>query len=93
MNRKPRRPAQLDDAQIEAIEGEADVAYNSELAHTSAQALLPMGRHFRETDRDAVARVQALVDSEGGDVVAESWVRSPEASLPGILRTGYLLRE
>ena len=78
MNRKPRRPAQLDDAQIEAIEGEADVAYNSELAHTSAQALLPMGRHFRETDRDAVA---------------ESWVRSPEDSLPGILWRGYLLRE
>jgi len=93
MNRKPRRPAQLDDAQIEAIEGEADVAYNSELAHTSAQALLPMGRHFRETDRDAVARVQALVDSEGVDVVAESWVRSPEDSLPGILWRGYLLRE
>ena len=93
MNRKPRRPAQLDDAQIEAIEGEADVAYNSELAHTSAQALLPMGRHFRETDRDAVARVQALVDLEGVDVVAESWVRSPEDSLPGILWRGYLLRE
>ena len=36
MNKQPRRPAQLEDAQIEAIEGDADVAYNSELAHTSA---------------------------------------------------------
>lgn len=90
---KPRRPAQLDDAQIEAIEGEADVAYNSEIAHTSAQALMPMGKHFREDNPDIVARVLRLVDDEGPDVLAESWVRSPEDSLPGILWRGYLLRE
>jgi hypothetical protein len=93
MNKKPRRPAQLDDAQIEAIEGEADVAYNSELAHTSAQALMPMGKHFRENDRDAVARILELVDKEGVDVVAETWVRSPDNSLPGVLWRGFLLRE
>ncbi|MDO4887620.1 MAG: hypothetical protein Q3979_02765 [Actinomycetaceae bacterium] len=93
MNTRPRRPAQLDDAQIEAIEGDADVAYNSELAHTSAQALVPMGRRFRETDRAAVARVLDLVDSEGVDVLAETWVRSPQDSLPGVLWRGYLLRE
>lgn len=90
---KPRRPAQLDDAQIEAIEGAADVAYNSEIAHTSAQALLKMGRHFREDDPEVTARVIKLVDEEGVDVIAESWVNSPEDSLPGILWRGYLLRE
>ena len=93
MNKQPRRPAQLEDAQIEAIEGDADVAYNSELAHTSAQALIPMGTHFREKDRSLVARILDLVDEEGVDVVAETWVRSPEDSLPGILWRGYLLRE
>ena len=93
MNKQPRRPAQLEDAQIEAIEGDADVAYNSELAHTSAQALMPMGTHFRERDRALVARILDLVDEEGVDVVAETWVRSPENSLPGILWRGYLLRE
>ena len=81
MNKQPRRPAQLEDAQIEAIEGDADVAYNSELAHTSAQALMPMGTHFRERDRALVARILDLVDEEGVDVVAETWVRSPENSL------------
>lgn len=92
MSTKPRRPAQLYDEQIEAIEGEADVAYNSELAHTSAQALVPMGRNHLEDD-DVRARILKLVETEGVDVIAESWVRSPEDTLPGILWRGYLLRE
>ncbi len=93
MSTRPRRPAQLDDEQIEAIEGEADVAYNSELAHTSAQALVPLGRIYAEQDEKAVKRIIALVDDEGVDVLAEAWVRSPENTLPGILWRGYLLRE
>ncbi|MFT0847322.1 hypothetical protein VR010_06160 [Actinomycetaceae bacterium L2_0104] len=93
MSTRPRRPAQLDDEQIEAIEGEADVAYNSELAHTSAQALVPLGRNHAGQDPEAVKRIIALVDDEGVDVLAEVWVRSPEDTLPGILWRGYLLRE
>ncbi len=93
MSTIPRRPAQLDDEQIEAIEGEADVAYNSELAHTSAQALVSMGRHHREDDPATVRRILELVDSEGIDVLAEAWVRSPEDTLPGVLWRGYLLFE
>jgi hypothetical protein len=93
MTKKPRRPAQLDADQIEAIEGEADVAYNSELAHTSAQALVPMGRHHSGEDPETFKRILALVDEEGVDVIAESWIRSPENTLPGILWRGYLLRE
>lgn len=93
MGTTPRRPAQLDAEQIEAIEGESDVAYNSELAHTSAQALVPMGRHYSEDDHETVQRILRLVDEEGVDVLAEAWVRSPEDSLPGILWRGYLLYE
>ena len=93
MSTRPRRPAQLDDEQIEAIEGEADDDYNSELAHTSAQALVPLGRSHAGQDEEAVKRIIALVDDEGVDVLAEIWVRSPEDTLPGILWRGYLLRE
>ena len=71
MSRTPRRPAQLDADQIEAIEGDSDVAYNSELAHTSAQALVPLGRSRAEQDLEAVKRIIALVDDEGVDVLAE----------------------
>lgn len=90
---KPRRPAQLEPEQIEAIEGEADVAYNSELAHASAQALYATGTHHLPDDPAVVARVRKLVEQEGIDVLAESWVRSPEDTLPGIFWRGYLLRE
>lgn len=93
MSTKPRRPAQLDAEQIDSIEGEADVAYNSELAHTSAQALIAMGANQRLDDPETAKRILALVDEEGVDGVAETWVRSPEDSLPGILWRGYLLRE
>ncbi len=90
---KPRRPAQLDDAQIEAIEGDSDVAYNSELAHTSAQALVSMGHHHSEDDPSVRERILTLAAEEGIDVIAEAWVRSPEDTLPGALWRGYLLRE
>lgn len=93
MGTKPRRPAQLFDGQIEAIEGDGDVAYNSELAHTSAQALVPMGRNQIERDREIRQRILDLVAEEGIDVLAELWVRSPATTLPGILWRGYLLRE
>ncbi|MBR5951145.1 MAG: hypothetical protein IKZ87_06910 [Actinomycetaceae bacterium] len=93
MRRKPRRPAQLTDEQIEAIEGGSDVAYNSELAHTSAQALVPMGRNHIEYDAGVRERILELVESEGIDVLAEAWVSSPETTLPGILWRGFLLHE
>lgn len=90
---KPRRPAQLDAEQIEAIEGENDVAYNSELAHTSAQALYPSGTQHAPDSPEVTERILELVRTEGVDVLAESWVRSPEDTLPGIFWRGYLLRE
>ncbi|EPD27265.1 hypothetical protein [Actinotignum schaalii] len=87
-----RRPAQMKPDQLESIEGEADVAYHSELAHTAAQALLP-GSGYHTEDPEVRARVLDLVATEGIDVIAEAWARSPEDTLPGMLWRGYLLRE
>lgn len=89
---KPRRPAQLRPEQIELIEGAGDTAASSQLAHTSAQAVVPLG-NTRAEDPQVVARVKELISAEGIDVLAESWVSSPEESLPGILWRGYLLDE
>ncbi|MDP9800660.1 hypothetical protein J2S49_000736 [Arcanobacterium wilhelmae] len=93
MSSHPRRPAQLEPEQIERIPGETDTAYNSELAHTTAQAIVPLPGVFREDDPGVDDRILAMVRSEGIDVIAESWVRSPEDSLPGILWRGFLLSE
>lgn len=89
---QPRRPAQLKPDQVEMIEGEADTATTSELAHTSAQAIVPLGTVRQEED-DVIKRVQDLVREEGIDVIAESWMNSHEGSLPGTLWRGFLLSE
>ncbi|OFS67825.1 hypothetical protein HMPREF3167_06980 [Trueperella sp. HMSC08B05] len=88
----PRRPAQLKPEQVEMIEGGADTAATSELAHTSAQAIVPLGRTHEE-DPEVRERVLALITDEGVDTIAESWVSSPEESLPGVLWRGFLLSE
>lgn len=89
---KPRRPAQLELEQIELIEGGVDTAVSSELAHTAAQAVVPL-KTSHELDSEIISRVQTLIAEEGIDTLAEAWVTSPETSLPGILWRGYLLRE
>ena len=89
---KPRRPAQLKPEQMELIQGDADTAFNSELAHTSAQAIVPLPT-AHAIDQETIDRVRELIETEGVDVLAEAWVASPESSLPGILWRGYLLRE
>lgn len=89
---KPRRPAQLKPEQIELIQGDANIADNSELAHASAQAVVPLSAIYT-LESEAIARVQELIKTEGVDLLAESWVNSPATSLPGILWRGYLLFE
>ncbi|MFC5369637.1 hypothetical protein [Arcanobacterium bovis] len=89
---KPRRPAQLKPEQVELIAGNADTAANSELAHTSAQAVVPMGNHPM-VDSDVIVRVKTLIVAEGIDVIAQAWAESPAESLPGVLWRGYLLHE
>ncbi|WP_461184165.1 hypothetical protein [Trueperella pyogenes] len=88
----PRRPAQLKPEQIELIEGDADTAATSELAHTSAQAIVPLGKTCAE-ESEVSARVLELIREEGIDMIAESWVNSPDDSLPGVLWRGFLLSE
>ena len=89
---QPRRPAQLKPDQIELIEGGSDIAEASELAHTTASVIVPIGG-VGELDEDVRARVLDVIADEGVDPLAESWVASPPESLPGILWRGYLLRE
>ncbi|GAA4418818.1 hypothetical protein GCM10023169_08840 [Georgenia halophila] len=90
--RRFRRPAMLDPAQAELIEGDEDPALRSEVAHTSAQALVRGGREGSE-DVELVRRLVTLVDDEGLDAVAALWSRSPHTTLPGTLWRLYLLRE
>ena len=52
-----------------------------------------MGRNYIEYDSEVRKRILELAETEGIDVLAETWVSSPETTLPGILWRGYLLRE
>ena len=89
---KPRRPYQLKPEQIELIEGSADIAQSSELAHTTATVVVPLPGE-PPLDAGVAERVQALLEAEGIDTLAEPWVPMPPDSLPGVLWRGYLLRE
>lgn len=89
---KPRRPAQLKPDQIDLIEGGADIAYNSELAHAAAQAVVPLPTP-QALEPEIVERVKVLIQEEGADAVADFWADSPEDSLPGVLWRGFLLHE
>ncbi|MDO5025365.1 MAG: hypothetical protein Q4E03_02475 [Trueperella sp.] len=90
---QPRRPAQLRPEQIELIEGEVDTAATSELAHTTAQAVVLPRNPQTELEPQAAARIQEIIAAEGIDSIAETWANSPHDSLPGVLWRGYLLRE
>ncbi|WP_448073561.1 hypothetical protein [Georgenia yuyongxinii] len=90
--RRFRRPAMLDPAEAELIEGDEDPATRSEVAHTTAGALVHGGREGAD-DPDLVQRLVQLVDTEGLDEIAALWSRSPHTTLPGTLWRLYLLRE
>lgn len=89
--RRPRRPAMLDPVAADALPGDLDPALRSEIAHTTAQALVHQGRATE--DADVVRRLVALVETEGLDVVAALWSDSPAETLPGALWRLYVLRE
>lgn len=91
--RQPRRPAMLDPARAEQIVGDEDPAMRSEVAHTTARALVEGGRAGGGEDPELVARLVAIADTEGIDAIAELWSRSPHTTLPGALWRLYLLRE
>jgi len=89
--RRPRRPAMLDPQAADALPGEIDPALRAEVAHTTAAALVHQGR--ATADPDVVARLVALVETEGLDVVAALWADSAPTTLPGALWRLYVLRE
>jgi hypothetical protein len=86
-----RRPAMLDPAAADQIPGDIDPALRGEIAHTTAGALVHRGR--ASEDPQVVARLVALVETEGLDVVAGLWADSPAETLPGALWRLYVLRE
>ncbi len=89
--RRPRRPAMMDPQEADELPGAIDPALRSEIAHTTAAALVHQGR--ATADPDVVARLVALVETEGLDVVAALWSDSAPATLPGALWRLYVLRE
>ncbi len=89
---RPRRPARLDESLAETIPGAPDPAEASELAHTTARALVEGGRG-RAEDPALVRRLVTLVEDEGIETIAELWSTSPAESLPGALWRLYVIRE
>ncbi|WP_129337846.1 hypothetical protein [Cellulomonas endophytica] len=81
----------LDTTAAAAIPGGLDPARRAELAHATAAALVHRGR--AEGDPDVLARLVALVEHEGLELVASLWSDSPAGSLPGALWRLYVLRE
>lgn len=89
--RRPRRPAMLDPRQADTLPGDLDPALRSEVAHTTANALVHQGRAAE--DPEVVGRLVRLVEAEGLDTVAALWADSPPRTLPGALWRLYMLRE
>jgi hypothetical protein len=89
--RKPRRPAYLTSAGLEAVAGGYDPATEAEAAHTTAAAIIDAGRG--SGDPRLTARLVGLVEEQGLSTLAELWADRPARSLPGALWRLYVLRE
>ncbi|GAA2721974.1 hypothetical protein [Cellulomonas aerilata] len=81
----------LDPRQADELQGDIDPAVRSELAHTTAGALVHQARAM--DDPEVVERLVRLVEAEGLDVVAAMWADSPPDTLPGALWRLYVIRE
>jgi hypothetical protein len=81
----------LDPRQADELQGDIDPAVRSELAHTTAGALVHQAR--AADDPAVVERLVRLVEAEGLDVVAGMWADSPPDTLPGALWRLYVIRE
>lgn len=89
--RRHHRPVVLDPALADELPGDLDPTLRDEIAHTTAHALVRHGR--ASADPQVVARLVALVETEGLDVVAAMWADSPPDTLPGALWRLYVLGE
>ncbi|WP_149203902.1 hypothetical protein [Actinotalea subterranea] len=81
----------LDPRAADELPGDLDPALRSEVAHTTANALVHQGRAAE--DPVVVERLVRLVEAEGLDTVAGMWADSSPNSLPGALWRLYVLRE
>lgn len=81
----------LDPRDADELPGGADPAMRSDLAHTTAGAIVRGGR--ANVDPELLDRLVNLVDREGLEVVAALWSDRPANTLPGALWRLYALRE
>ena len=98
MTRQFHRPARLDPEVAESIEGAADTASSSELAHRAAQALLggrslPDDSHSSYDDGASDDPGEWITRPGVVAAVAELWADSPATTLPGALWRLFLVRE
>lgn len=83
----------LDPRDADELPGDIDPALRSQVAHTTAAAIVHGGRSAGGDDPALVERLVRLVETEGLDVVAALWSDSPATTLPGTMWRLYVLRE
>ncbi|RYV49590.1 hypothetical protein [Pengzhenrongella frigida] len=81
----------LDPRAADELPGDSDPALRSEIAHTTAGAIVHRAR--ASEDPAVVERLVRLVEAEGLDELAALWADSPAGTLPGALWRLYVLRE
>ncbi|MBC7551587.1 MAG: hypothetical protein H7269_11965 [Cellulomonas sp.] len=81
----------LDPRAADELPGDGDPALRSEIAHTTAGAIVHRAR--ASEDPVVVGRLARLVEAEGIDELAALWADSPAGTLPGALWRLYVLRE
>ncbi|MGV8968788.1 MAG: hypothetical protein ACOH2F_21215 [Cellulomonas sp.] len=81
----------LDPRAADELPGDNDPALRSEIAHTTAGAIVHRAR--ASEDPKVVDRLVRLVEAEGLDELAALWADSPAGTLPGALWRLYVLRE
>lgn len=84
-----RRPASLYPSVADQLPGDPDPGTASDLAHSSASALLD--GVFHSEDPEVVQRVLTLAAREGFGDLATLWSRAPATTLPGALWRLYVL--
>lgn len=89
-DRPHHRPALPGAGRFEQIESGVDPAVLSEAAERTAQALVR--GCSGSNDRELVARVVHLAETEGLETLAELWAGAPAASVAGAVWRLYLLR-
>jgi hypothetical protein len=70
-----------------------DPALRSQIAHSTANALVGRARQVAPSDPELVDRLLRVVETEGIDLLAQMWSASAADTLPGALWRLYLLRE